>query len=234
MTRIASVVAGLAVVVLMTCPASATVITGEVSGDSACDFQQVVAQHPEWNPAVDRMPAWLETILTEELGWVAFYNPNAGQESGLATNESTIIHTISVVATNTTQVAWTDFHFGVLPHPIDGGDMSNLEIVTTAPVPSMTGLGPDYDSPWAVDDVTIDQNLGDSLAGPAIDYLFGGYNSGKPVQPGQTVLFSFELENPDDQPFKLNFYPTTSVVPEPATMSLLALSLAGLVMRRRK
>ena len=104
------------------------------------------------------------------------------------------VEDIHVTVTNTSAVAWGDFHFGIYD-PIGGQDISRVDFIDAStggedPVSSQAGLS------WVIDNVTI---------GARIDL----YYYGDPIQPGETAWFNVQVDNPDHISFYgVLFYPT--------------------------
>jgi len=169
----------------------------------------------KWDPATDGMPQWLQPVIDDLLGWMKDYDP----ENPFLDPD----HPISVTMTNNSLVPWTDFHFDILPHPSIPGDMSNFSIEEVSPAPSMVhprGLAPDG---------IVVTNTTTPAQGPQVHYWH--WSGAKPILPGETATYNFLLHNPDNQAFKLNFYPTLDI-PEPVTLLLLSCGVAALWRRR--
>ena len=125
---------------------------------------------------------------------------------------------VTVNVTNTSNVAWVNFHFFLFS--VAGSDISNvdfmegvIETVNYDPTSSQSGLT------WDIDNVMV---------GAKVDLFYYG----DPILPGNSGQFKVFTNNPDHVAFGVAFYP--SPVPEPATMGLLGLGLAGLVARKRR
>lgn len=121
-----------------------------------------------------------------------------------------------VYAFNSTNWAWTDFHFTIV-----GQDVTGVKIAAD-PAPTMSKPLSDY---WTV--IGTDANGNGKL-----DYYF----INNPVVPGEGVSFTFYTDNTDNMNavFGLCGVPT---IPEPS--SLLAMSggllgIAGYALRRRR
>ncbi|MGC9453598.1 MAG: PEP-CTERM sorting domain-containing protein [Phycisphaerae bacterium] len=122
---------------------------------------------------------------------------------------------VFVNATNTSDVAWGDFHFEIVD--IGQGDVSNVDWVVDSPYQPVTSMA--LDSAPVVDNVVV---------GATLDFEFYG----DPVNPGNSASFQVYTDNTTDQVnFGVMFYPTP--VPEPATLSVLALGGLAVALRRR-
>lgn len=117
----------------------------------------------------------------------------------------------TVTATNYSDGNWYDFHFGIKDI---GWDPSNVDIIVASPyepTSSQSGLT------WSVDN---------SDPEATIDLYF--YSD--PVLQNETATFTIYTDNTvSKKNFGVCFWPT---IPEPGTMSLLA--LAGLALLRRR
>lgn len=123
---------------------------------------------------------------------------------------------VSVTVTNNTGIDWGDFHFEIMEVP-GWPSVENVDILTL-PVPTSSQT---LSSPPVVDNVVV---------GSTLDYYF--YSD--PVGNGQSVSFTFETDNTTSMVpvFGLLMYPTP--VPEPGTISLIALGLGTMLLARRR
>ena len=123
--------------------------------------------------------------------------------------------TFTLIVQNTSDTAWTDFHFGLFTAPSED-DASSVYFDDL--VLSMVG----YTDPTH----TIDSYYIDPVGGDTLDLYFDS----NPVLPGEMVGFTVYTDNTTDNVnFGICFYPT---VPEPATMAMLG--LGALLLRRKK
>lgn len=122
--------------------------------------------------------------------------------------------TFTLIVQNTSDTAWTDFHFGLFT-AAGQGDASNVFFGDD--VLNMVG----YSALHSIDYYSI------SAEGDTLDIYFDS----NPVQPLELVGFTVYTDNTANMVnFGICFYPT---IPEPATMALLGLG-SLLVIRRRK
>lgn len=183
-------------------------VSGSIDDIQLTQYLDIIGR--DFNPT-DTLPAAIIETL-DLLGWKKHYDP----ANPLIDPD----HPITVTIENNSSVAWTDFHFDVLPHPLLGGDMSTLSIEETSPAPASTTM---------LDDVVFN-NVVSATHGPELHYWHWTTDAHK-VNPGESVSYYFTIHNPLNQPFKLNFFPTT-LIPEP--ISLMFLASGGLLLLRRK
>jgi hypothetical protein len=127
----------------------------------------------------------------------------------------TVTYFVTEGVTNNTTQTWTDYH-EQLGTGLDGSFVPGGTPVTFVTPPDATYTNPAF--PTA------------SVTPSSIDY------SGGAVAPGQAISLTFSIDVPDivgagPYTFSMRQFPT---VPEPATLSLLAVGSIGVLARRRR
>jgi len=151
---------------------------------------------------------WDETAMLDGLDGITWtYDTMNGATSQSVDPSMIARHEFHIV--NNTAYTWTDFHIEI----IDMGTTPDVEILDdgfTATIPASN----------LVINNAYDPN-------PNVDFYF----SGTLVAPGDAMTALVSLSNPDESFYGIYLYPT--VVPEPASLALVATALVGLVGLRR-
>jgi hypothetical protein len=117
-----------------------------------------------------------------------------------------------VMLTNTSDIAWGDFHFSI--YEVPGFDIQNVAFNVTAPFKPLSSQTLDPGNEWTlINDQEIDLNFFHD-----------------PLMPGQLGLWVVNIDNPDGVVYGVTAYP--SVVPEPVSSSLFIIGGATLGFRR--
>jgi hypothetical protein len=125
---------------------------------------------------------------------------------------------VTVNVTNTSTVAWGGFHFFLFSI---GQDISNVKFIDGV----IDSINYDPQSSQG----TLEWDIDNSMPNPKIDL----YYFGDPLLPDESAWFKVFTDNTTDKVmFGVAFYP--SEIPEPATMGLLGLGLAAMIVRKRR